>query len=261
MIAQPTLSCHNTTNRVFWEWYASFMVLIYPVGVPLLFFVILFLHRGKIKRVMLVKKCLVSPFEKGQALEYDIPKMFPDPKEQRRVKVHTEALLKVLEHVDEAVKAAIAEANRQQLAAAADAPDDASAQQLAAAADAPDDASASPSDAASSDGDVCASDDILSVEEQHRIKTLIELSKSETHELFIDVAKGETFDDVAIRMIAYADSMFHGSQTSAGGHKLMKLKSTLQNDPAMIETGPFNISPVLLAMQQYFEKYEGRVYW
>ena len=68
-------------------------------------------------------------------------------------------------------------------------------------------------------------------------------------------------DDVAIRMIAYADSMFHGSQTSAGGHKLMKLKSTLQNDAAMIETGQFNISPVLLAMQQYFEKYEGRIYW
>ena len=246
MIAQPTLSCHNTSNRVFWEWYASFMVLIYPVGVPLLFFVILFLHRVKIKRVMLAKKCLVSRIEKIQALEYDIPKMFPDPKEQRRVKVHTEALLKVLEHVDEAVKAVIAEAHRQQLAAAADAPDD---------------ASASPSDAASSDGDVCASDDIVSVEEQHRIKTLIELSKSETHELFIDVSKGETFDDVAIRMIAYADSMFHGSQTSAGGHKLMKLKSTLQNDPAMIETGPFNISPVLLAMQQYFERYEGRMYW
>ena len=104
MIAQPTLSCHNTSNRVFWEWYASFMVLIYPVGVPLLFFVILFLHRVKIKRVMLAKKCLVSRIEKIQALEYDIPKMFPDPKEQRRVKVHTEALLKVLEHVDEAVK-------------------------------------------------------------------------------------------------------------------------------------------------------------
>ena len=30
------MSCHNTPTRVFWEWYASIMVLIYPVGVPLL---------------------------------------------------------------------------------------------------------------------------------------------------------------------------------------------------------------------------------
>ena len=73
-------------------------------------------------------------------------------------------------------------------------------------------------------------------------------------------------------MIAYADSMLHGnesdeqhaSQSSAAVQKfrkLMKLKSTLQNDADIIETGRFNISPVLLAMQQYFEKYEGRVYW
>ena len=85
MVAQPTLSCHNTTSRVFWEWYASFMVLIYPVGVPVLFFVLLHLQREKIKRVMLVQKAL----EDGKAPEYS-DTMSEEEQE------HTKALFTIL---------------------------------------------------------------------------------------------------------------------------------------------------------------------
>ena len=67
LVAQPTLACHNSERRVFWEWYASVMVLVYPVGIPLLFLVLLHLQRDKIKRVMLVQKAL----EDGKVPEYD----------------------------------------------------------------------------------------------------------------------------------------------------------------------------------------------
>ena len=61
------------------------MVLIYPVGVPLLFFVMLHLQRDKIVRVMLVQKAL----EDGRVPEYDNTM-------SEEEKAHTKALFEVL---------------------------------------------------------------------------------------------------------------------------------------------------------------------
>ena len=57
---QPMLSCDHEGNplRVWWVMYASFMFFVYPVGVPLLIFVLMFKQRDKIRRVMYAKKCL-----------------------------------------------------------------------------------------------------------------------------------------------------------------------------------------------------------
>ena len=173
LIAQPTLSCHNTSNRVFWEWYASFMVLIYPVGVPLLFFVMLHLQRDKIKRVMLVQKAL----------------------EDRRVPEY---------------------------------------------------------------------DRTMSEEEITHTKALFEVLR----------VSGENIEDITIKTIAHADSLRrrgdpeydhkrpalprNASDRRKNLQRLMsqfKSSTTLQNDEGL------TISPLLLAMQQYFEKYEGRMYW
>ena len=170
LIAQPTLSCHNTTNRAFWEWYASVMVLIYPVGVPLLFFVMLHLQRDKIIRVMLVQKAL----EDGRVPEYD---------------------------------------------------------------------------------------DTMSEEQKAHTKTLFEVLR----------ANGGTIEDITIKTIAHVDSMQRRSESeeeshaSESGHAsdrrknlielMSQLAHTLEDDEGLA------ISPLLLAMQQYFEKYEGRMYW
>ena len=44
---QLTLSCAFRGTRVFWWWYASLFVLIYPVGVPLAMMILLFRHRAR----------------------------------------------------------------------------------------------------------------------------------------------------------------------------------------------------------------------
>ena len=174
LVAQPTLSCHNHyQNRYFWEWYASFMVLIYPVGVPLLFFVMLHLQRDKIKRVMLVQKAL----------------------EDRRVPEY---------------------------------------------------------------------DRTMSEEEITHTKALFEVLR----------VSGENIEDITIKTIAHADSMRRRGEPDYDHkrpalpqnamerrknlqHLMSQFKSstTLQNDEGL------TISPLLLAMQQYFEKYEGCMYW
>ena len=179
------------------------------------------------------------------------------------MKEHTEVVLKVLEHVQEHVhKAIVAEANRRQklteAAAEADEPPPLPTSEPAepielVEATSPGGTSAFPSDTAPSDGIVHASDETLSDEEQQRIiDTLIDHSQDKTHELFIDVSKGEIFDDVAIRMIAYADSMLHGSESD---------EQQASQSSAAVQKSRKLISPVLLAMQQYFERYEGRMYW
>ena len=173
LIAQPTLSCHNhSSNRYFWEWYASFMVLIYPVGVPVLFFVMLHLQRDKIVRVMLVQKAL----EDGRVPEYD---------------------------------------------------------------------------------------DTMSDEQKAHTKTLFELLR----------ANGETIEDITIKTIAHADSMHRQSESEEVSHasesahasdrrkNLMELMSQFKSAQTLNDDEGLVISPLLLAMQQYFEKYEGHMYW
>ena len=176
LVAQPTLSCHNTPNRVFWEWYASIMVLVYPVGVPTLFFVMLHLQRHKIKRVMLVQKAL----EDGRVPQYD--------------------------------------------------------------------------------------------------KTMSKEEVDHTQELYDIVLRDHEKEDITIENIAHADSMKLRSESKSADtshspeveqnsnvsdwrtnlmHLARQFKSaqTLQNEEGLA------ISPLLLAMQQYFEKYEGHMYW
>ena len=172
MIAQPTLSCHNTTNRVFWEWYASIMVLVYPVGVPMLFFVMLHLQRDKIKRVMLVQKAL----EDGRVPEYD-ETMSPEER------AHTKALFARL----------------------------------------------------------CETEQKL--------------------------------EDITIRTIAHEDSIQYrkdasespepvqNSNVSDRRKNLMRLMGQFKSAQTLNNDEGLAISPLLLAMQQYFEKYEGRMYW
>jgi hypothetical protein len=174
LVAQPTLSCHNHyQNRYFWEWYACFMVLIYPVGVPLLFFVMLHLQREKIIRVMLVQKAL----EDGMVPEYDKTM-------SKKEIAHTKALFEVLQ------------------------------------------------------------------------------------------ASGEKIEDITIKTIAHADSMrrrmeAEGEQkrpalprnVSDRRQNLMHLVSQFKSSQTLEDDEGLAISPLLLAMQQYFEKYEGRMYW
>ena len=169
LVAQPTLSCHNTTTRVFWEWYASIMVLIYPVGVPLLFFVMLHLQRDKIKRVMLVQKAL----EDGRVPEYD---------------------------------------------------------------------------------------NAMSKEEIEHTKALFEALR----------VTGEKIEDITIRTIAHQDSIQRQKDSvkvepkpnvSDRRKNLMNLMSQFKSAQTLKDDEHLLISPLLFAMQQYFEKYEGRVYW
>jgi hypothetical protein len=173
LIAQPTLSCHNhSSNRYFWEWYASFMVLIYPVGVPVLFFVMLHLQRDKIVRVMLVQKAL----EDGRVPEYD---------------------------------------------------------------------------------------DTMSEDQKAHTKTLFEVLR----------ANGEKIEDITIKTIAHADSMHRRSESEEESHasesvhasdrrkNLMELMSQFKSAQTLKDDEGLVISPLLLAMQQYFEKYEGHMYW
>ena len=170
MVEQTTLSCHNTTARVFWEWYASAMLLVYPVGVPLLFFVMLHLQRDKIKRVMLVQKAL----EDGMVLSYDKK---------------------------------------------------------------------------------------MSNEEMQHTRDLYDL-------VLCDRKK----EEITIENIAHADSLLRREQGSSKEEKnsngssdrrtnLMKLVSQFKSATTLQNTEDLAISPLLLAMQQYFEKYEGQMYW
>ena len=170
LVAQPTLSCHNTPNRVFWEWYASIMLLVYPVGVPTLFFVMLHLQRHKIKRVMLVQKAL----EDGRKPQYD--------------------------------------------------------------------------------------------------KTMSKWEVDHTRELYDIVLRDHAKEDITIENIAHADSMKlrSESKSEATGHSpevsdrrtnLMNLLSQFKSAQTLQNEEGLAISPLLLAMQQYFEKYEGRMYW
>ena len=173
LVAQPTLSCHNhSQNRYFWEWYASLMVLIYPVGVPVLFFVMLYLQREKIIRVMLVQKAL----EDDGVPEYD---------------------------------------------------------------------------------------DQMSEEEKEHTRALFEELK----------ATGEKLHDITIKTIAEADSNRRrnvpkkapasDSSTNVSDRRknLMQLTSQFESARVLKDEKTLVISPLLLAMQQYFEKYEGRMYW
>ena len=148
------------------------MVLIYPVGVPLLFFVMLHLQRDKIIRVMLVQKAL----EDGRVPEYD---------------------------------------------------------------------------------------DTMSEEEKAHTKALFEVLRE----------NGEKIEDITIKTIAHLDSMKRQNESEEESHasesvhapdrrknwvelmRQLKSAQTLANEEGLV------ISPLLLAMQQYFEKYEGRMYW
>ena len=173
------MSCHNTPTRVFWEGDASIMVLIYPIGVPLLFFVMLHLQRDKIKRVMLVQKAL----EDGRVPEYD---------------------------------------------------------------------------------------NTMSKEEIAHTKALYQVVRP----------NGGNIEDITIENIAHADSMKRRSEDASEkehkGHaslveqktnasdrraNLMHLMSQFKSAQTLKNEEGLAISPLLLAMQQYFEKYEGRMYW
>ena len=153
------------------------MVLIYPVGVPLLFFVMLHLQRDKIKRVMLVQKAL----------------------EDRRVPEY---------------------------------------------------------------------DRTMSEEEITHTKALFEVLR----------VSGENIEDITIKTIAHADSMKLRSESKSAdtSHSpeveqnsnvsdwrtnLMHLASQFKSAQTLKNEEGLAISPLLLAMQQYFEKYEGRMYW
>ena len=50
---QLTLPCDDSSGRRWWVSYASFFVLVYPVGVPALMMVVLVYYREQIKAVML----------------------------------------------------------------------------------------------------------------------------------------------------------------------------------------------------------------
>ena len=64
LVEQPTLLCEDldgeasSTRRAF-EIYSGLMIILYPVGVPLLMFVSLWLQQREIKRLMRVKKAIV----------------------------------------------------------------------------------------------------------------------------------------------------------------------------------------------------------
>ena len=109
------------------------------------------------------------------------------------------------------------------------------------------------------DGKDLAPDEAFSDDQKTCIHEIIDLAHVPTHELFVDFPKGETFEDIAIRMIAHADSglLRYGSESKVVQRSnFMRSNSTIHNDKGVI-----NISPLLLAMQQYFEKYEGHVFW
>ena len=145
------------------------MVLIYPVGVPLLFFVMLHLQRDKIKRVMLVQKAL----EDGRVPEYD---------------------------------------------------------------------------------------NAMSKEEIEHTKALFEALR----------VTGEKIEDITIRTIAHQDSVQRQEDSvklepkpnvSDRRKNLMNLMGQFKSAQTLKDDEHLVISPLLLAMHQYFEKYEGRMYW
>ena len=104
VLSQPTLSCHNTSSQGSSGSGTRLMVLVYPVGVPLLFYVVLFSHRDKIKRVMLVVKGLMGRFEETQVKERDIPEMSAAMSQEGKdaLEKHMEALFKVVRHLKNA---------------------------------------------------------------------------------------------------------------------------------------------------------------
>lgn len=67
MMFEPNLTCDSTPVRRLWLTYATAMVLVYPIGIPLFIFMLLFLQRDKIRVIMTVKKAL--EFEDMKALE------------------------------------------------------------------------------------------------------------------------------------------------------------------------------------------------
>ena len=108
------------------------------------------------------------------------------------------------------------------------------------------------------DGRVPEYDDTMSEEQKAHTKTLFEVLR----------ANGGTIEDITIKTIAHVDSMQRRSESEASHASesehasdrrtnLMELMShfTLEDDEGLA------ISPLLLAMQQYFEKYEGCMYW
>lgn len=52
LVEQLTLECDDSSERKFWEAYASICVLIYPVGVPALATAVLYYYRAQIKTAM-----------------------------------------------------------------------------------------------------------------------------------------------------------------------------------------------------------------
>jgi hypothetical protein len=58
LVEQPVVSCESSPIRQWWLAFATVNILIYPVGIPLLIFSLLFVRRNKIKRVMRVKKAI-----------------------------------------------------------------------------------------------------------------------------------------------------------------------------------------------------------
>ena len=86
-------------------------------------------------------------------------------------------------------------------------------------------------------------------------------------------ANGEKIEDITIKTIAHADSMHRRSESEEESHasesvhasdrrkNLMELMSQFKSAQTLKDDEGLVISPLLLAMQQYFEKYEGRVYW
>ena len=111
------------------------------------------------------------------------------------------------------------------------------------------------------DGRVPEYDDTMSEEQKAHTKTLFEVLR----------ANGGTIEDITIKTIAHVDSMQRRSESeeeshaSESGHAsdrrknlielMSQLAHTLEDDEGLA------ISPLLLAMQQYFEKYEGHMYW
>ena len=63
--AQLSLKCHGSTHHFYVSW-AAFMIFVYPIGVPLLMFVVLYVNRHEITRVMTI---VIKRTEKGELLE------------------------------------------------------------------------------------------------------------------------------------------------------------------------------------------------
>ena len=75
LLQQPTLLCEDldgkvSTTRRFFEVYSGLMILVYPVGVPVLILVLLMRRQNKIMRVMKAKMAIVADNEEFERIKF-----------------------------------------------------------------------------------------------------------------------------------------------------------------------------------------------